>query len=255
MRWNFAGGRGILLAGSGQGWLWLLAALAALVLLLVLYREERRLISRRLGLGLLGLRLLAAGVLVLALFEPIASRTWRENVRGRVLVAVDDSESMTTVDRNRPPEEGKTLAGGPAGATRRTIARGLLDGPDAPLAKLAADHDVRATLFARDASPEGPLGDLVEALRKPVRSDDPGRSSTDWSAPLGRALKLPDDVPVVGVVLLTDGRQNAPGDFSPIVDRLAARGIPIYPVLVGSTVAPSDNAVAAVKAPETRSRR
>ena len=34
---------------------------------------------------------------------------------------------------------------------------------------------------------------------------------------------------MLGVVLLTDGRQNAPGDPSPLVDRLAARGIPIYP--------------------------
>jgi hypothetical protein len=63
-------------------------------------------------------------------------------------------------------------------------------------------------------------------------------------------LKLPDDVPVVGVVLLTDGRQNAPGDPSPLVDRLAARGVPIYPILVGSTTPPSDNAVASIKAPE-----
>ncbi len=60
MRLDFAGGRGLLLAGSGQGWLWLVAGLAALALLLLLYREERRLVSRRAGLGLLGLRLLAA---------------------------------------------------------------------------------------------------------------------------------------------------------------------------------------------------
>ncbi len=55
---------------------------------------------------------------------------------------------------------------------------------------------------------------------------------------------------MVGVVLLTDGRQNAPGDPSPLVDRLAARGIPIYPVLVGSTTPPPDDAVASIKAPE-----
>jgi hypothetical protein len=235
---DFAGGRGLLLAGSGLTWLWLLAALAALVLLLVLYREERRLVSRKVGLGLLGLRVLAASVLVLALFEPIASRTWREEVRGRVLVAVDDSESMTTIDAESQ------------GLTRRDLARKLLDGPEAPLSKLATDHDVRATAFARDASPESPLNELVQGLRKPPRSDDPSRSTTDWSPALARALKLPDDVPVVGVVLLTDGRQNAPGDPSPLVDRLAARGIPIYPVLVGSTTPPSDNAVASIKAPE-----
>ncbi len=254
MRLDFAGGRGLLLAGSGRGWLWIVAGLAALALLLLLYREERRLVSRRAGLGLLGLRLLAASVLVLALFEPIASRVWREAVRGRVLVAVDDSESMTTVDPNRSPEERKALATSPGdrveGLTRRDIARRLIDGPESPLARLSTDHDVRSTLFARDASPEVPLTDLAESLRKPPRTDDPARSTTDWTPALAQALKLPDDAPLIGVVLLTDGRQNAPGDPSPLVDRLAARGIPIYPVLVGSVIPPPDNAVASIKAPE-----
>ena len=254
MRFDFAGGRRLLLAGSGQGWLWLLAGLAALALLLMLYREERRLVSRGAGLALLGLRLVAAAVLVLALFEPIASRAWREAVRGRVLVAVDDSESMTTVDPKRPPGELKALATSPGdrieGLTRRDIARRLVDGPGSALARLSSDHDVRSTTFARDASPEGPLPDLAEGLRKPPRTGDPARSTTDWAPALSQALKLPEDAPLIGVVLLTDGRQNAPGDPSPLVDRLAARGVPIYPVLVGSTTPPVDHAVASVKAPE-----
>jgi len=254
MTFDFAGGRRLLLAGSGQSWTWLLAGAAALALLLVLYREERRLVSRGAGLGLLGLRVLAAAVLVLALFEPIAARTWSEAVRGRVLVAVDDSESMTTVDPNRPPDQLQALASGPGdragGLMRRDIARRLIDGPGAPLAKLAADHDVRATAFARGALPEGPLASLAEALRKPPRTGDPDRATTDWTPALAMALKLPDDAPTLGVVLLTDGRQNGEGDPSPLVDRLAARGIPVYPVLVGSDSAPADAAVVSIKAPE-----
>ena len=54
----------------------------------------------------------------------------------------------------------------------------------------------------------------------------------------------------MGVVLLTDGRQNVPVDPGRGADRMAARGIPIYPVLIGSTTAPRDLAIAAVKAPE-----
>ncbi len=254
MTWDLAGGRRLLLAGGGGAWFWLGAGALAAVLLLVLYREERRLISRRLGLGLLGLRLAAAGVLVGALFEPIAARTWRESVRGRVVVAVDDSESMTTVDPGRPEGELRALARGPedrvGGVSRRDIARRLVDGPGAPLAALAMEHDARGTRFDRDAAPLGPWGDLAEALGKPPRSDDPARGVTDWTGALARALELTDDVPVVGVVLLTDGRQNGAGDPSALVDRLAARGIPIYPVLVGSEAAPSDSAVASVRAPE-----
>ena len=55
------------------------------------------------------------------------------------------------------------------------------------------------------------------------------------------------------MVLVTDGRRNAPrGDAdAATADRLAARGVPVFPVLVGSTRPPTDAAVASVKAPES----
>ena len=90
-----------MLAGGGRAWLWLLAGAAAVLLVVVLYRTERKLISRRAGLMLLALRLIAAAVLVFALFEPIAAWSRQETVRGRVIVAADVSESMGTVDPGR----------------------------------------------------------------------------------------------------------------------------------------------------------
>ena len=57
MSFNLAGGRRLLLAGSNWGGIWIAAGVAAVVLLLVLFREERKLVSRRVGLGLLTLRL------------------------------------------------------------------------------------------------------------------------------------------------------------------------------------------------------
>ena len=82
----------LLLAGSRLGGYWIAAGVLALALLLVLYREERRLVSWRAGLGLLALRLAAAAVLVLALFEPIAAKTSHTVLKGRVIVALDVSE-------------------------------------------------------------------------------------------------------------------------------------------------------------------
>jgi hypothetical protein len=175
-------------------------------------------------------------VLVLALFEPIAAWTRTETLRGRVVVAADLSESMGTID--------------PDGSSRRDRARGLLDGDAAPLAKLDADHDVRALAFAREAGPEGPL-DALAARLKDRATPDADASATDWSGALASALRAPDDAPALGVVLLTDGRKNGPGDDGALVDRLAARGIPVYPILVGSTAPPADIAVASVKAPES----
>ena len=45
--------------------------------------------------------------------------------------------------------------------------------------------------------------------------------------------------------------RTAPVDLLPSVDRLAARGIPIFPVQIGSTASPRDAAVATLKAPES----
>jgi hypothetical protein len=47
MTFDLFGGRRLLLAGFRLGWFWIAVGAVALVLLLILYREERRLISRR----------------------------------------------------------------------------------------------------------------------------------------------------------------------------------------------------------------
>lgn len=258
MAFELFGSRRLLLAGASLGWFWIAAGAGALVLLLVLYREERRLVPRRTGLGLLGLRLTAAAVLVLALFEPIASRSYQETTQGRVLVAVDVSESMATADPNRPAEDrqrlAKTLRMSPGEAveslTRREIAQRFLESKQGPIRQLATAHRVEAFAFARETT-RASLPALAKALKQPSKPDDPATLTTDWQPVLAEALRNGES-PVLGVVLLTDGGQNASGAGDPAAtaDRLAARSIPVYPVLIGSTVPPRDAAVSTVKAPE-----
>jgi hypothetical protein len=259
MSLEFLGGRRLLLAGSRLGWIWMLALAAAVVLLLVLYREERRLVTRRAGLFLLSLRLAAAASLAFALFEPIAARTLVETERGRVIVAVDVSESMTTVDPNRTSEQNAKLAqavGLKSGAevaklSRREVARRLIDGESSPIGRLEEQHAVEAVAFARETAPAS-LMTLAKSLKTEAKAGDSSRLETDWEPALARALQ-PGSThqSVSGVVLLTDGRQNGPGDPLPTIDRLAARGVPVYSVLIGSSTPPRDAAVAAVKAPES----
>ena len=257
MTFDLPGGRRIVLAGGQLGGFWIAAGALAVVLLLVLYREERKLVPRRFGLILLGLRLLAALALVVALFEPIAERTYRESIRGRVVLAVDTSESMATADPGRTVDERdrlrKTLGLSPAEPvdrmSRREVARRLIDGARAPLAGLEKDHKVEALAFAKGTAP-ATVAALVELLKTPGRPDDPAGLTTDWQPALAEALKTTaGEAPVIGVVLITDGRRNGPGDSAPTVDRLASRGVPIFPVLVGSTVPPTDAAIAVLKAP------
>ena len=211
---------------------------------------------------MLALRLAAAAVLVLALFEPIAAKTSYTVVKGRVIVALDVSESMTTADPDRTAEQRARLAQvlelSPGAAletlSRREVARRLLEAKDSPVARLAREHSASAFTFARETAPAA-LAGLADALKHPTRPDDPAALTTDWQPALAEALKGTgtdaDAAPVLGIVLLTDGRQNGPSDPLMTAQRLAARGIPIYPVLIGSTRPPRDLAVAAIKAPES----
>ncbi len=249
MTFDLGAGRHLVLAGGGRAALWLGLGAVALALLVVLYRYELKLVSRRVGRTLLGLRLLVALALVAALFEPIAERRVREPLRGRVILGVDLSESMTTSDvdahpngdnpRVSPNEPRPTIS-------RKEAARRLLAGDW--MRNVAANRDVDALGFARDPVASTPAA-LAEILRKPDRPDDPARLVTDWNPVFDAALKGDDGAPVLGVVLLTDGRQNATGDAARGAERLAARGIAVYPVLIGSTNAPRDVAIADVKVP------
>ncbi len=259
MTFDMFDGRRLVLAGYRLGVFWIVAGLIALVLMWMLNRAERRLISRRAGLFLLTLRLAAALSLVLALFEPIAARVYRETVRGRVIVAVNISQSMETTDPGRPADEARQLAEtlklspgeAPGTLTRRDVVRRLIETKDAPIARLAADHAIDAVAFARTTAPAS-LAALADSLKNPAKPDEPLSRLTDWQPALAEALRSSEsDAPVLGIVLATDGRQNAPGDSKTVIDRLAARGIPVFPILVGSTIPPRDAAIATVKAPET----
>ena len=254
------GGRRLVLTGGSLGWFWLLLGAAALALLLLLYRYERALVSRRLGLTLLALRTLAALSLIFALFEPIAVRSFREQVRGRVVLGIDLSESMSTADPGRTAQEQQALRtelGVPAETDvrtlqRREVVRRLLTGPW--LKGLQAQADVDVVGFARQPLTGVSVEALAARLAEPVAGSDPAFQSTDWQPVLEQTLRDEgsEAAPMLGLVMLTDGRQTAveTPERAATVNRLAARGVPVWSVAVGSTIPPADSAIASVRLPE-----
>jgi hypothetical protein len=259
MTFDLFGEQRLLLAGSRLGGFWIAAAVLALILLVVLYRAERQLVSRKAGLVLLALRLAAASALVLALFEPIAAQTFHPTVKERLIVAVDVSESMATTDLDRPATEQarlrQLLALSPGEALdtlpRREVARRLFAAKGSPIARLAREHDVSLYTFARETA-EATVASLA---RSPARPGDRAMLATDWEPVLTKALNATErgasSAPVAGVVLVTDGQQNGLAGLTSTIKRLAAQRIPVYPVLVGSTRPPRDAAVVTVKAPDS----
>jgi hypothetical protein len=72
---------------------------------ILLYRYERRLVSRPLGGTLLLLRLAVVGAVFVTLLEPVVDWTIDRSRTGRVVVSLDVSDSMTTVDRQADADE------------------------------------------------------------------------------------------------------------------------------------------------------
>ena len=77
----------------------------AVVIIVWLYRTERSLVPSRIGKWLLGLRLGVLGLVLAAMLQPVLSRTHLLEQRGRIVIAVDVSASMTTTDRQASPAE------------------------------------------------------------------------------------------------------------------------------------------------------
>ncbi|MBL8849883.1 MAG: hypothetical protein JNG89_09370 [Planctomycetaceae bacterium] len=174
------------------------AALVAAVCLTLLFQYERRLISRRLGVGLLALRLAAVGVLLLALLEPQLRTSYERRQAGRIVVAVDVSQSMETAD--------KALS-------------------DAELLRLA-----RALGMIGNAATDAQLDAWLEALEDnrapgwvaPDEAQDPEKSAALAEARLQSLRDLRRELTTlprteIARRLLTGGRPN-------LLDRLAAIG-------------------------------
>jgi hypothetical protein len=105
--------RQFVLNGAEQSawFLFLIAvAAAAVVCIALLYSYERRLIPRGLGFILLALRFTAVLLIFLVLLEPVLTWAIDRTRTGRVVVAVDLSESMETADKHASRAEKLRLA-------------------------------------------------------------------------------------------------------------------------------------------------
>jgi hypothetical protein len=230
-------------AGIAQAGFFVLLALVPAALAL-LYRSELRLIERSIAWVLLSVRL---AVLLAVLFvlcgQPIVAWTATEELPGRILVAVDRSQSMDVADPGRGD-----------GLTRTQLGEKLLS-PDGLGLLKAIGRKHRADLlgFAMEAW-EGKADQVNEFYRRGLEAGAPANSplaGTDLGLPLRYALKHSGAAPdkILGIVLLTDGRHNWGPSPVATADELCRQQMPIYPIPLGARAPPPDVALVSVKAP------
>jgi hypothetical protein len=278
---------------------WTIAIGAAVALIVLLLRYERRLVPKRVGNALLALRLVVLLLLFLTLLQPIIAWTLDREQAGRILVAVDLSKSMETTDAHggrgeklrwaramgmignsatddrldrwikafaegREPkwvddnETSDPLRRQRLAQTRQAnlegifaeidrlprkeIARRILTGTSSPLLPLLDNMaNVEVVVFAGEVH-----GADAETLETVV--NHPPATLLTGVSDLTQALsaRVGDSTtsPLIGVVLLTDGRDNSDRDAVVIAARLGQAQTPVFPVIFGSKFRPKDLAIA-----------
>ena len=194
-------------------------------LVLWTYPSRVRHLSPGVRRTLIGLRLAAALLLVLALLRPEVRREDTETERPAILLLGDVSRSMTVQD-------------GPGGASRFELLRSVLAASGPALAALGEELDISFATFdaARNPPPEPPGGGEPSADPLAMLPEEPIGERTALGAVLAALSR--SDVDLSTVVLFTDGAQRAlpPDDADPrgAAKLLAEAGVRVVSVPFGS---------------------
>jgi hypothetical protein len=230
-----------------------LAAAAAIALVAVvwyLYRRDTVELPRLMGAGIAALRLVAlAGLFIF--FLGIERRTTREIVHNsQVAVLIDASQSMGLSDNEEAV----------AAPTRISeVTSALADG--SLISDLRKTHDVNVARFDEEVAP---VVSLPKRQEPSAENGEPElQSSADTPAPdsrpltpdfwstelqprgaqtrLGQALadqlRLYRGAPLAGIVIISDGAQNAGIEPSSAVTTAKEANVPIFTLGIGSTEA------------------
>ena len=218
--------------------LWLLiAAFLAMAVIYVLwfYRRERDSLSPILRWLLPALRLVAVIGAIVFYLGPEKRVDQQELKDSQVVVLVDTSQSMSVEDQ--------TLAGDSKVSRAERVKQALVDSPF--VESLRDTHNVilqgfdssvqRIVRWNRQAD-STTEATKTETIETDNWSDqiDPRGNETRLGDALHDALKLTQEGPLAGVIVITDGGQNSGLDPLSIADAASEKRIPIFTVGVGS---------------------
>jgi len=199
-------------------WSWLLViplALGLVALVVISYRAQAdRLPSARRRNLVLGCKLGAVAMLVLAMLRPAVQFAETTENTAQILLVNDASRSMTTAD-------------GPAGQTRFQAARRDLDAMATAFDQLKPRVEVRKFEFSRGLAPFD------------AAAVEPAGEQSAIGQTLVDLLKETQDRNTLAVVLFSDGAPRAlpPNDIDPLTaaQSLAEAQVPVYTSVYGAS--------------------
>ncbi len=256
-------------APGGDRALWLLLLTAAAITLLVwLYRQDARRLTRPRRLTLLGLRLITFALLCIMLLEPLLILSRTESEPSNLLVLLDVSPSMHLTD-----------AWPDASEARRVTQALALDGPEALqssprlllaerllqarlLDQLRQDGDRQVIIYPFSEYLDDTLIDnqiekynfvqttdrknnFVESTKSPI--NDLGQTTAIGSA-LRQALLRYRGTALAGVVLLSDGQNHAGTPMAEAAHLASQQRVPIAAIAVGTPGGPRNARITSLHA-------
>ncbi|HLX64006.1 MAG TPA: ThuA domain-containing protein [Planctomycetota bacterium] len=251
-----------------EPWLVLILGIGVVLFAIWVYRKDGRdTASPRLRafLGVMRAGLIAIALLILA--EPILVATQIETRRSSVIVLVDDSYSMDLPFADAQEPLRKKLQDAMAGATltlkgddgkpltvqadklapgqfklltRLNVVSAAMENPRGTpfLDTLKKDHDVKFFGFARSISGNRDDGTPLDPMH--LTSSNMRGAETRIGDSMRSALKEVRGQPLAGIVIITDGRQNAGEDALQAAQVYKTRNIPIFTVGIGDPSEPKD---------------
>lgn len=226
------------------------AALGACAGVWFLYRLEGRELRWTARLLLAFFRLAVLMVVTFMLLELVVVITKREQAPTHLLVLVDATQSMSLAD----PYPSDSQAAAVAQALRLTDAEGRPDltgvrqQPRFALARRALGPLLKPLGASRVVTVYGFTDRLqTESASRPWTEIQPLGSATGIGEALADALAAHRGQPVAGVLLVTDGRNNAGQDPRSVAAAAGREGIPIVSLAIGTPEGPRNVRLAGVE--------
>lgn len=245
-----------------EAWVIFCAALMACTWVVVIYRRESASIGRRVVLGFTRLGLIALTVAILC--QP-AIVLQRDRVQhSYVAFAFDTSASMGTNETYRDVALARTISQAVGlddleGLNRRSrlelVQTALRRDQSAAIRALLQHNDVQvwpfsgATRMAYEVPGGFRSGDGALQFAAAMDSLKADGTSTDLAGALRSILDKSAERRLAAIVLATDGQSTQPTRLQDAIDEARNRGVPIYPLRVGSTYAPRDLSIGSAKSP------
>lgn len=236
----------------------LFGIVATIVIISLLYRREGKMLPRWKRIVLSGLRLLTlAGVLAM-LLEPAIIFTKREMIPSRLLVLMDDSDSLDFNDAYVDGRQAKRIVDALKLKTidqlremsrlklaERVLNGGLMSRLAEHGDRIVTRHNFAGQLFdpqpTASTKPAGPISQSSVGAAATI-----DRSTTGIGTAIKQALAAYRGQPLAGMLVVTDGQSNSGEPVQKAAEAAAAEGVPIMALAVGTPEGPRDAAISKI---------